>query len=86
MILGGVEDHRWQDDAACRGMDPALFFLNRGEVMSDEVRETCAGCPVRDDCLEESLLHRSFGVWGGLTERGRRAVRRERNLAWQRPA
>ena len=39
----------------------------------------CAGCPVRADCLELSLRHArcDYGVWGGLVEEERRALRRQ---------
>ena len=68
----------WRDAAACRGVDPEVFFPERGESVA-KAKKVCAGCPVRDECLEyaEETLQK-FGVWGGLSERQRRRRRRGR--------
>ncbi|HLA93832.1 MAG TPA: WhiB family transcriptional regulator [Actinomycetota bacterium] len=76
----------WQFDAACRGEDSALFFApgyfeRREEKAAREVRAKaiCAGCPVRETCLEFALrIRESHGVWGGLNEQERRQVLRQR--------
>lgn len=71
----------WTDKAACRGMDPKLFFPGRGES-SEEARAACAKCPVVADCLSHALKTRQgYGVWGGLSERKRRTIRRWRECA-----
>lgn len=71
----------WQDFANCRGVDPDLFFPERG-ASTREAREVCKGCVVREDCLEYSLAKgEKFGIWGGLSERERRRIRRQRTLA-----
>lgn len=63
----------WHRDAACRGLDPEVFFTERGE-RTDAPKAICAGCPVRVECLEYALDNREpIGVWGGLS-----AVQRER--------
>lgn len=68
----------WQAAAACRGTDPDLFFTERGEKTSD-AKAVCGGCPVREECLDYALDNvEKFGVWGGLSERERRRVRRDR--------
>ncbi len=68
----------WKEDAACRGTDPDVFFPSRGEDLV-VARAVCAGCPVRGECLDFALAHNEkFGVWGGLSERERRRVRRGR--------
>jgi len=57
-------------------MDPELFHPDRGES-SDEAKAVCAGCPVQLRCRWFALSHlEKFGVWGGLSERQRRQVRR----------
>ncbi len=44
-----------------------------------EARQLCRGCPVRTECLAHALDQRiEFGVWGGMTERERRALLRNR--------
>ncbi len=71
----------WQDLANCLGVDPDLFFPERG-ASTREAKEVCRGCVVRDDCLEYALANgEKFGIWGGLSERERRRIRRQRALA-----
>jgi WhiB family redox-sensing transcriptional regulator len=69
----------WQEAAACRGLDPELFFPTRGEDYR-EARKVCAACPVRWECLEAALARSErFGFWGGHSERERRVLRRKRS-------
>lgn len=78
-----AEDYHWQALANCRGVDPALLFPERGES-TREAKAMCRGCVVRAECLEYALEHgEKFGIWGGMSERERRRMRRERNLARQ---
>jgi WhiB family transcriptional regulator, redox-sensing transcriptional regulator len=66
---------RWRELAACRGADLGLFFPERGES-AGPAREACAACPVRQPCLDYAITNRIVhGIWGGLTERERRALR-----------
>jgi WhiB family redox-sensing transcriptional regulator len=68
----------WREEAACRGTDLTVFFPGRGES-AGPARRVCAGCPVRHECLEFALRHGEVhGIWGGLTERDRRALRTRR--------
>jgi len=70
----------WQDQANCLGLDPDLFFPLRG-ASTREAREVCRGCTVRLDCLEVALENvEKYGIWGGMSERERRRLRRQRNL------
>ena len=65
----------WRDRAACRGADLSVFFPGRGQS-AGAARRICAGCPVRQPCLEFALSHGIVhGIWGGLAERDRRALR-----------
>lgn len=69
-------DFTWQADAACRGIDTALFFPERGEPTA-EVKAVCRACPVREACLTYALDAREkWGLWGGSSERQRRRMRK----------
>lgn len=71
----------WQDGANCKGVDPDLFFPERGSS-TREAKEVCRGCIVRENCLEFALQNgEKFGIWGGLSERERRRIRRQRAQA-----
>jgi WhiB family redox-sensing transcriptional regulator len=66
---------RWRELAACRGTDLGVFFPERGES-AGPARQVCAACPVRQPCLDYAITNRiTHGIWGGLTERERRALR-----------
>ena len=65
----------WRERAACRGTGLEVFFPGRGET-AEPARRICAACPVRQPCLDYALSHGIIhGIWGGLTERDRRALR-----------
>jgi WhiB family redox-sensing transcriptional regulator len=71
----------WTEEASCRGMDPAVFFPSDGTGVQ-EAAAICAGCPVKAPCLEYALVNRiQHGVFGGLSERARDRVLRERRRA-----
>jgi WhiB family transcriptional regulator, redox-sensing transcriptional regulator len=71
----------WYQDAACKGMNPKLFYAEGQSQASIEIvrraREVCAGCSVRGECLEVGLTQ-DLGVWGGMSVEERRAVKRQR--------
>ncbi len=68
----------WRQHAACRGLDPDIFYPASDEE-AEEAKVVCDQCPVRQLCLEHALSHRERdGVWGGLTERERRRIIRQR--------
>lgn len=70
----------WMADAACIGINPDLFFPERGHPNNNqEAKAICARCPVRDDCLNYALTeHIVHGIWGGTSEKERRHLRRLR--------
>lgn len=71
--------------AACRGCDPNLFFPEHGGP-TDDAKAVCMSCPVRVECLEFALQNvEKFGIWGGISERERRRLRRERGISETRP-
>jgi len=79
-------DTDWKDSSNCLGVDPDLFFPERG-ASTREAKEVCRGCIVREDCLEYALLNgEKFGIWGGMSERERRRIRRQRALERQAAA
>lgn len=74
----------WQDYANCRGADADLFFPERG-ASTRKAKAICAECQVRQECLEFAIqIGEKFGIWGGMSERERRKIRRERQLAARR--
>ena len=79
-------ERRWQENANCLGVDPDLFFPERG-ASTREAKEVCRGCIVRAQCPEYALVNsEKFGIWGGMSERERRRIRRQRSLARQMAA
>ena len=70
----------WRDQAACRGMNPDMFFPARGEHVRNAVA-VCATCPVAADCLECAVAEpETVGVWAGTTSPDRAAIRRQRGI------
>ncbi len=70
------EEPAWMKRALCAQVDPEAFFPERGGS-TREAKRICAGCDVRAECLEYALVHdERFGIWGGLSERERRRIRR----------
>ena len=81
-----VGDLGWQDYANCRGADADLFFPERG-ASTRKAKSICAVCQVRVDCLEFAVVNsEKFGIWGGLSERERRKIRKQRALAARQAA
>jgi WhiB family redox-sensing transcriptional regulator len=79
VIEGGqdvVEEPEWQERALCAQTDPEAFFPEKGGS-TREAKRICSGCDVRAECLDYALAHdERFGIWGGLSERERRRLRR----------
>jgi len=66
----------WQDRALCAQTDPEAFFPEKGGS-TREAKRVCRSCEVRAECLEYALEHdERFGIWGGLSERERRRLKR----------
>lgn len=71
-----VTSDQWQDRALCAQTDPEAFFPEKGGS-TREAKKICLGCEVRHECLEYALAHdERFGIWGGLSERERRRLKR----------
>jgi WhiB family transcriptional regulator, redox-sensing transcriptional regulator len=72
-----LQDYDWADAAACRRTDPDAMFVEPAD--QNRAKATCFDYPVRTECLAHALDNRvEFGVWGGMTERERRALLRRR--------
>ena len=72
----GEDPLAWQEDALCAQTDPEAFFPEKGGSTRDAKR-ICAQCNVRSECLEYALNNdERFGIWGGLSERERRRLRK----------
>jgi WhiB family transcriptional regulator, redox-sensing transcriptional regulator len=75
-------DDDWRQRARCKDVGPELFFAGKDERSdTEEAKAVCRNCPVREACLEYALQNNiEEGVWGGLGERSRRRLRRQRRL------
>jgi WhiB family redox-sensing transcriptional regulator len=75
-LFGLPEEASWQERALCAQTDPEAFFPEKGGS-TREAKRICTGCEVRAECLEYALEHdERFGIWGGLSERERRRLKR----------
>lgn len=67
----------WQADALCAQTDPEAFFPEKGGSTRD-AKKVCGACPVKQQCLEYALSNdERFGIWGGMSERERRRLRKK---------
>ena len=77
-LLAGSDDTAlaWQEQALCAQTDPEAFFPEKGGS-TREAKRICVGCEVKGECLEYALgQDERFGIWGGLSERERRRLKR----------
>lgn len=75
-LIDGLDQMDWQERALCAQTDPEAFFPEKGGS-TREAKRICAGCEVRAECLEYALaFDERFGIWGGLSERERRRLKR----------
>ena len=66
----------WMEEAKCLDADPEAFFPEKGGS-TREAKRICGVCEVREECLEYALGNdERFGIWGGLSERERRRLKR----------
>jgi WhiB family transcriptional regulator, redox-sensing transcriptional regulator len=71
-----ADDQGWQARALCAQTDPEAFFPERGGS-TREAKRVCRACEVKSDCLDYALGNdERFGVWGGMSERERRRIKR----------
>lgn len=75
-ISAGAAEEEWYDRALCAQTDPEAFFPEKGGS-TREAKKICTGCEVRAECLSYALANdERFGIWGGLSERERRRLKR----------
>ncbi|GGR68398.1 transcriptional regulator WhiB [Nocardioides luteus] len=71
-----TDEGGWQERALCAQTDPEAFFPEKGGS-TREAKKVCQTCEVRQDCLESALGNdERFGIWGGLSERERRKLKK----------
>lgn len=71
-------EYPWLVDAACRGLDADLFYPDKGRTDEAAAAKTvCRRCTVRAECLDYAMRNvEKYGIWGGFSDRERRALRR----------
>jgi WhiB family transcriptional regulator, redox-sensing transcriptional regulator len=89
-VAAGDRDTAWLHRAACRHVDPELFFpdsdVRPTRAQVEAAKKVCRRCPVRGTCLSRALDNgQEAGIWGGTTEEERRRLRRPRRGAPPRP-
>ncbi|MGR3875709.1 WhiB family transcriptional regulator (plasmid) [Streptomyces graminifolii] len=81
LLQEAVQPEDWHHRSACRGIDSDLFFPigegTQAQLQTKEARSYCRRCPVKTECLQSALDNDDqVGIWGGLTEKQRRALKR----------
>ena len=77
MIADPDADDAWMHQALCAETDPEAFFPEKGGS-TRSAKDVCRACNVRAECLQYALDHEErFGIWGGLSERERRKLRKQ---------
>ena len=76
----------WRSASACLSADPDLFFpitaAGLAEKQITQAKMICAGCQVRQECLEFAMTHdQVYGIWGGTTPEDRQRARRRKRRA-----
>lgn len=76
----------WLDQGRCRTIPLAhrQWFFSEDPGEAAQAKEICRTCPVRVQCLEYAIVARERYVWGGESERGRKRIRREREMGLTR--
>lgn len=72
-------DLAWETAALCAQVDPEIFFPAQGEP-GREAQRVCLSCPVLQECRVRALSFETeqWGVWGALTQRQRRKIKRQK--------
>ncbi|WP_306360089.1 WhiB family transcriptional regulator [Nocardia sp. CC227C] len=70
------DDTDWRERGLCTQTDPEAFYPEKGGS-TREAKRICSGCEVRVQCLEYAMARdERFGIWGGLSERERRRLKK----------
>ena len=83
-------NYEWTADASCKGQPREWWFPDHPITKQSyrtmhQAIDICRACPVNAECLEHALHWENFGIWGGLTERRRGAMRRARGIKVRSP-
>jgi WhiB family redox-sensing transcriptional regulator len=85
-LLGAQRPPDWMAEGLCAQTDPEAFFPDKGGSVRHGKR-ICDDCLVMAECLDYALEHdERFGIWGGLSERERRVLRKQRKRALTKQA
>jgi WhiB family transcriptional regulator, redox-sensing transcriptional regulator len=78
LILGSLSSltDKWKNQGNCR--NSALDFYAIDDLSIRAAKEVCRNCPVKAQCLQTAVRDAEEGVWGGTSERDRRAMKRGR--------
>lgn len=78
-MIGSHAHPEWMSRGKCNGLDPNLFFPERGDTAAvQKAMAVCSACAVREECLQWAIENmEKHGIWGGTSERSRRSLRRE---------
>ena len=77
LLDGDADELAWQERGLCAQTDPEAFFPEKGGS-TREAKRVCLTCDVRLECLAYALANdERFGIWGGLSERERRKLKRQ---------
>jgi WhiB family redox-sensing transcriptional regulator len=84
--LAALDTERWRERAACREVDPEVFFpvgvTGAAVAAIAAAKAICRECAARAACLEFALTtNQEYGIWGGASEEERRDIRRARRAA-----
>lgn len=80
VLVRAFERADWMQQRACTNVPSEWFFPGRGEDTA-RAKAVCADCPVRIECLEYAVRNgEKYGIWGGTSERERRAIRKQRGI------
>lgn len=76
-----IRANEWRDEAACRDLDPELFFpvgtTGPAIEQTETAKAVCRQCDVQEACLDYALrTDQDAGIWGGTSEEERRVLRR----------
>ncbi|HUD07124.1 MAG TPA: WhiB family transcriptional regulator [Candidatus Saccharimonadales bacterium] len=74
IVGGSFAEGGWRSDAACRDIDPEVFF-QKDDIAIESAKRICGQCAVQMECLDFAIANREeHGIWGGTSEKERRQI------------
>lgn len=85
-FVGKYPDFMIKGFPPCSTADPELYFPEKGSggqgiIEIKMAKRICSSCPYKAECLSWAVANDEIGIWGGTTQKERRALRRQRRLA-----